>query len=223
MLKKLADFKTLSLFEIGLWSVSVVLILLSAAVFNGEASSVVVSAVGITSLIFVARGEPLGQLLMVLFGIMYGVTSLSFRLYGEMITYMGMTAPISALTFVQWIKNPYAKDKAVVKIAVPGKKKWAAAILLTVAVTWVFYYILAFFNTATLSVSTISVATSFISAYLMFVRSHYYALGYAANDIVLICLWAINKNVAMVICFSVFLVNDIYGFISWRRRKEEQL
>lgn len=222
MLKKLADFKSITKFEFCLWATSTVAIFLSCILGREAFSSELASAVGITSLIFVARGEPLGQILMILFSVFYGCISFSFDLYGEMITYMGMTAPISALTLVEWIKNPCEKDKATVKIMALNRKKLAWAGVLTAVVTFIFYFILKFFNTASLGVSTVSVATSFIAAYLMLVRSPFYALGYAVNDLVLISLWLLNKNISMVICFSIFLVNDIYGYISWIKRKSQQ-
>ncbi|WP_288629266.1 nicotinamide mononucleotide transporter, partial [uncultured Ruthenibacterium sp.] len=75
--------------------------------------------------------------------------------------------------------------------------------------------------------STLSVTTSFIAVYLTYKRSPYYALGYAANDIVLIVLWilAARQNtsyLSVVVCFTAFLVNDIYGFINWCRMGERQ-
>lgn len=70
-------------------------------------------------------------------------------------------------------------------------------------------------------------AASFLAVYLTFRRSPYFALAYAANDIALIVLWVLAsmsdmKYISVVICFIAFLVNDIYGFISWQRMKYKQ-
>lgn len=75
--------------------------------------------------------------------------------------------------------------------------------------------------------STISITTSFLSASLTFLRSPLYALGYAANDIILIVLWVLatieNKDyLPMIICFIIFLINDFYGYISWRIMEKSQ-
>lgn len=95
------------------------------------------------------------------------------------------------------------------------------------AVTLVFYYVLKYFNTANLLISTISVTTSFVAAYFTLRRSPYYALAYAVNDIVLIVMWTLAtfKNtyyLSVVICFLMFLVNDSYGFINWRKIEKRQ-
>lgn len=81
--------------------------------------------------------------------------------------------------------------------------------------------------TANIVPSTISVTTSFVAVYLTFRRSPFYALGYAANDVVLIVLWALASitdvhYISVVVCFAAFLINDIYGFLSWRKMKERQ-
>ena len=99
--------------------------------------------------------------------------------------------------------------------------------IFTFLVTLAFYFILKALNTANLIPSTISVATSFLAAYLTLKRSPYYAVGYAANDMVLIVLWLLAamhdaSYFSVVVCFVVFLINDIYGFISWRKMGRRQ-
>ena len=99
------------------------------------------------------------------------------------------------------------------------------AILLAIVVTGIFYFILKAFHTANLVPSTISVTTSFLAVYLTYRRSEYFALAYAANDIVLIVLWGLasmddSSYLSVLICFVVFLINDIYGFINWSRMKK---
>ena len=94
-------------------------------------------------------------------------------------------------------------------------------------VTFLFYLILKCFNTANIIPSTISVTTSFLAVYLTFRRSPYFALAYAANDIVLIILWILAslydiRYVSVVVCFIAFFANDIYGFVSWRKMKTRQ-
>ena len=47
------------------------------------------------------------------------------------------------------------------------------------------------------------------------------------NDIVLIILWVIAvlrdpSYVSVIICFLVFLVNDLYAFVNWGRMKRRQ-
>ena len=164
---------------------------------------------------------------MIIFAVIYSIISFSFQYYGEMFTYLGMTLPMCVFSLVSWLKNPFNGNKAEVTVNKISSKEVIFMIFLTSVVTIVFYYILKHFNTSNLIPSTFSVSTSFIAAYLTFRRNPYFALAYATNDIVLIVLWILasinNVNyISVVICFVVFLANDLYGFISWLKMMKRQ-
>lgn len=220
--------KSFSPFEIGLWAGSVLLIILSFSIFAAEDKlTLAASLVGVTSLIFNAKGNPIGQLLMVLFSLLYGIISYSFAYYGEMLTYLGMTMPMAVFSLIAWLKNPFGGNKAEVKVNSISAGEALAMSAAAAATTAAFYFILEHFNTANMLPSTISVTTSFLAVYLTFRRSAYFALAYAANDIVLIILWCMaaaenTRYASVAVCFAAFLANDIYGFISWRRMKKRQ-
>ena len=215
--------------EIFLWSASVSMIIISFCIFDKE-NFITLSAslIGVTSLIFAAKGNPVAQVLMILFSLLYGIISYNFSYYGEMITYLGMTMPMAVISLVSWIKNPYKGNKSEVKIEQLSKKEIVFMCCLTTVVTTIFYFILSFFNTANLLPSTASVTTSFAAVYLTFRRSPYFALAYAANDIILIILWIMASlqdisYLSVTVCFIAFLFNDIYGFINWKIMERKQL
>lgn len=214
--------------ELILWFSSLTVIAVSFFVFDGSNYlSLTASLIGVTSLIFNAKGNPVGQFLMVIFGIMYGIISYTFDYYGEMITYMGMTVPMAIVAFISWMRNPYKGNRSEVKVNRLKKGEIIFLVFLTATVTAVFYFILKAFHTANLIPSTLSVTTSFSAVYLTFRRSPYFAIAYAANDIVLIVLWVLAtlsdmSYLSVTICFAVFLINDIYGFISWMKMQKRQ-
>ena len=211
-----------------LWCISVMFIVLSFFVFDRENYlTLAASLIGVTSLIFAAKGNPIGQFLIIIFSLLYGVISYTFAYYGEMITYLGMTAPMAVCAMISWLRNPYQGNRAEVAVNHLKSKEIVFMAALTAAVTALFYFILKACHTANLIPSTISVTTSFLAVYLTFRRSAFYALGYAANDIVLIVFWILaamsdSSYISVVICFAVFFANDIYGFINWSRMHKRQ-
>ena len=215
--------------ELALWGCSTGLIFISFVLFDrGSLLTLAASLIGTTSLIFNAKGNPIGQALMVVFSLLYGVISYSFSYYGEMITYLGMTGPMALFALISWLRNPYNGNHAEVAVNRIGKWEYAGMYVLTVVVTIGFYFILDHFNTANMIPSTLSVTTSFIAVYLTFRRSPYFALAYAANDVVLIVMWALAvvediSYLSVIICFVMFLVNDLYGFVSWKRMEKRQM
>ncbi|MCH5266715.1 MAG: nicotinamide mononucleotide transporter [Lachnospiraceae bacterium] len=221
-----------SLFEKTLWSISVCgLILLYLFGSEQDILTLIASIVGATALIFLAKGNVTGQILTVVFSLLYGVISFRFHYYGEMITYLGMTGPIALFAAISWLRHPFEGQKSEVQIERLSCSKVVVLVLLSIVVTVMFYFILAYFHTANLWMSTVSVFTSFLASGLTFLRSPYYALAYAGNDIVLIVLWILAtiaepKYMPMILCFVIFLFNDMYGFVNWKkiqRRQQERV
>jgi len=226
-MKRKNPFQDLTKFEWRLWLLSVAVVIVSAF-FSAEGSlmSTLSSLVGVTALIFVAKGYVLGQVLTVVFAVFYGIVSWEQCYYGEMITYLFMTAPMAICAIVSWMKHPYQDTK---EVEVHKLTKAQAIILWPVALltTGTFYFILKAIGNASLLVSTISITTSFIASYLTYFRSPYYAMGYAANDVVLIVLWSISaaqdiSYLPMEACFVIYLANDVYGFFNWKRMQKRQ-
>ena len=226
MLNKITVYFSRS--EIALWISSALLVITAFFAFDRtNYLSLLASLIGVTSLIFNAKGNPAGQILMIAFSLLYGIISYSFSYYGEMITYIGMTMPMAVIALISWLKNPFNGKKSEVKVGSISRNETVFMLFLTAAVTVLFYFILRHFHTANLSPSTLSVTTSFIAVYLTFRRIPLFAIAYAANDIVLIVLWTLASikdihYLSVLTCFAVFLVNDIYGFVSWRRMKKRQ-
>jgi len=214
--------------DIILWILSVILIIVSFFLFDRKNHlTLYASLIGVTSLIFNAKGNPFGQLLMVIFSLLYGIISYTFSYYGEMITYLGMTMPMAIFALISWLRNPYNGNRAEVRVNTVGKKETVFMWIGTAIITVIFYFILEYFNTANLIPSTLSVTTSFLAVYLTFRRSPYFAIAYAANDIILIILWTLAsihniRYVSVTVCFVTFFVNDIYGYINWQKMKTRQ-
>lgn len=226
MIKKLRNY--FSNGELMLWSFSVALILIAFCIFGGNGFlSLAASIIGVTAILLNAKGNPTGQLLMIIFSLLYGIISYSFAYYGEMITYLGMTMPMAAFALVAWLRHPYEGNHSEVQVNALTKKEMVIMFLPAAICTVAFYWILNYFHTANIIPSTISVTTSFLAVYLTFRRSPYFSLAYAANDIVLIILWAFaslydKRYTAVMVCFVAFLINDVYGFVSWQRMKAKQ-
>ena len=215
--------------ELTLWGSSAGLILVSFFLFDRvNFMTLAASLIGTTSLIFNAKGNPIGQALMIVFSLLYGVISYTFSYYGEMITYLGMTGPMALFALISWLRNPYNGNHAEVAVNRLKNKELVLMYVLTGVVTVSFYFILDYFDTANMIPSTLSVTTSFLAVYLTFRRSPYFALAYAANDVVLIVLWTLAavediSYLSVIICFVMFLVNDLYGFVSWKRMEKRQM
>ena len=217
----------LTCFERALWLASIIVVSLSYLLSpQGNWLTLAASLIGVTALIFVAKGYVVGQILCIVFAVFYGLISLHFRYYGEVITYLCMSAPIAVVSTISWLRHPYRKT-AEVEVQRLSKKKVVLLACATVGVTVAFYFVLKAMGTANLGWSTISIATSFFAASLTAMRSPYYALAYIANDLILIVMWLLAamadiSYLPMIFCFVMFMANDLYGFLNWRRMRQRQ-
>ena len=98
------------------------------------------SLIGVTSLIFNAKGNPFGQLLMVIFSLIYGMISYTFFYYWEMITYLGMTMPMAVFALISWLRNPYKGNKAEIKVNSLTAKENIFMWIITIVITIIFYF-----------------------------------------------------------------------------------
>lgn len=225
-------FKNLTVFEWCLWAFSLTAIVSSFLISHfiagyDDYANLAVSLIGVTSLIFAARGDVFGMMLMIAFSLIYAFVSFMTKYYGETIIYTCMQLPCAITSLVSWFRHPSDKGTAEVKVGKFSKKHIFIMVPLVAGVTCAFYFILRAFGTANLIPGTISVATSLTALYLMILRVPAYALAFILNDIVLIVLWSLAcvnslSYLSLAVCFSIFLINDTYTFICWTKRKRLQ-
>lgn len=218
-------FKGFTKFEWCLWIGSLGAVTAAHfAVLSTDWLSLCTSLAGVTCLIFAARGDPLAPVFSITFSTMYVVISYFFGYYGEMLIYLFMQIPVNVAAIFTWLKNRNPKNTAQVK---PGKftfRKLGIMLALDFVITTAFYFILDYLNTPNIIPSTLSVSTSFAALFFMALRVPQFALFYILNDAVMIALWALAlpQNIgyiSLVVCFSVFLINDVYSLISWIKRQ----
>ncbi len=221
-------FKEVRPIEYALFFCSVAAILLSFFLTgNTDYVQLAASLVGVLALILMAKGNVAGQILSVIFAIFYGVVSYFCKYYGELIICLGMSAPVSLLAVISWLKNPFGGKKTEVEIRRLKLREYPVIVAISLAVSTAFFFILRALGTPNVWWSTVSVFTSCAAMLLSVRRSPLYAFAYCFNDIVLIVLWSLmsatdKSYLAMVVCFSVFLANDIYGLINWVRLLRKQ-
>ena len=226
-MKKL--FKDWNLFEIIFMFASILVLTLCFA-FSVDRNwfSFIVSLVGVVAVLMVAKGLTIAPIVNIVYCVLYSIISIVQCYYGEAIIYIFLMIPIYAMSIVSWLRNKNPNNKSTVKIKAIGGMEYLYLAIGTIIVTVAFYFLLKVLNTSELLVSTLSLVTSAVASYLMLRRCSYYAIGFIANDIILIILWSLAMArsgigyLPTVISFVVFLVNDIYGLVHWKLEEKKQ-
>ena len=85
LIKSFRDFTKLDLL---IWIGSVVVLIISfAASGGGDVMTLIASLIGVTSLIFIAKGNVIGQFMVILFAVAYSIISFTLYYYLVAITY----------------------------------------------------------------------------------------------------------------------------------------
>ena len=222
-------FKNWNLFE-KMFLISSLLVITICFLFTNDKSiiTLLTSIFGILTVLCGAKGLIVAPIINIIYNVVYTIISISEHYYGEAIIYIFLMMPINIITIVSWLKNKSKENKNIVKVNKIKTKEYICLFITTILLTIGFYFLLKVLNTNELIISTISLVTSIIASYLMLRRSSNYAIVYILNDIILITLWSISvknngaKYIPIVITFIVFFINDIYGFISWKKREKNQ-
>ena len=228
MTKKIANFfKQISIFEYILTIISLIIIVVFSFAFKVGILKILFSLLGVIMLLFVSKGWIIGEFFSLAYMTLYAIISYFSHYYGEMIISIFISLPISIFTFINWIKHPKNKGEQEIRISSLSNFSMLCIITFSILLFIPLYFLLKYFNTPNLIISTLSIIASLIASLLLLFRSHYYALFFILNDIIVMILWILLckidiSNLMMVITFLISLVFDIYGLINWSKIKKKQ-
>lgn len=217
-MKKL--FKDWKPFEIGLLVFDIIAIGISSAIAKSEILTILTSLAGVICVLLQAKGKVLSQFVGIAEVILYSILSYQNHYYGEIIIYVLVVFPMYVYGVFSWVTHKNEETDTVEPNQI-SKKEW---IILTLASTIGFvalYYVLKYFNTSQLIISSLSMVTSLIATYLITRRSKYSFLFYIGNDIILILLWGIPivqgefYLLPILVENIILLMNDSYGLKNW--------
>ena len=211
-----------NLFEKTILFGGILLIYLIGFVFHANLLSIFCSMLCVVTVLFLAKGNNLGNVLGILGSVLYIIVSYNNKYYGEILIYVFLMIPMYAIGVYTWL-NHKNKDTNSVEINMISKKEWTLAFLAFVVAFVGIYSLLKIFATSTLYLSTISVLLNLFAVYLQVRRSRFCFCFYLVNDVVLFFLWiipVINGNytsIPMILNPIINFISDCYGFYNWRK------
>lgn len=215
-------FKDWSIFERTLLFGSIVCVSIVSIIFKSDIITTICSIVGICTALLLAKGKVAGQFFGIMIVLLYSFVSFQNRYYGEMLIYIFIMLPLYILGIIEWIKN---RDKET-KVVEPNNislKEWIYIFIISIVLFICLFYLLKYFNTNELFLSTLSVIGSLYAVYLLARRSKIGFLFYVFDDIILFIMWIIpvlNGNLLvlpMVFNPAINFINDLYGWINWTK------
>ena len=220
-------FEGMKVIEYIFWIVPIIAIVVAFVLTKQkDYLSLATSILGITSVIFVAKGHNFGQIIALAYAITYGILAYITHYYGELIISALLYMPVAVFAIISWIRHSY-KNTSEVEVVKIGSKQIIETVIVAIGATIASFFILRALNTPNLIVSTISITASSAAGYLVIRRSPFYALAYAINDLILIILWGMAaykdpQYIPLSISFVGFFACDTYGLINWLKMRKKQ-
>ena len=218
-------FKDWTKFELILLLGGMIALVVSGILCNSTLLTIICSITGIMCALTQAKGKVISQFIGLILVVIYSIISYQNKYYGEVLIYIFIMLPLFISGIISWLKN-INNDTNIVKENELSKREWIILTSISLVLFIGLYYLLKYFNTKELFISTLSMVTSLFATYLVARRSKYGFLFYIGNDIILFILWGlpvIQGNlllIPMLINPLINLINDTYGWISWNRRNK---
>ena len=223
-------FKGWNWFEITFLIGSITIPLIIGIIFKSSGLEIATTVFTLLVSLFFAKAKIEGYFLSFVSLPLYILVSLQAKFYGEVIICAVILFPVAIYGTANWLRNKLTDKKKgqVIRVSHTSWRELTLVILSQSIMFVGYFFLLKAFNTAYLIVSTISVTTSVIAAYLVARRSQLGLLGYVFNDIVVIILWALvvasgsTNSIVILVMPCMYLINDIYGTFAWLKLRKRQ-
>ena len=224
------SFKGWNRFELAFLSALLVLPATATLVFKGTLIGCLSTTLYLFWCLFLAKGKHYANAIGILALALYAYVSFTVNYYGEVIISLAIFLPLIIYGLISWLKNKrYDENRGnVVVVANTNKKEVLIAALSQVFMGVGYYYLLKAFDTAFLSISTLSIMVSALATFMLARRNQYSFLVYVLNDVVLVILWGYMATtvsleyIQILLMPAMLLVNDTYATINWTRLKNTQ-
>jgi nicotinamide mononucleotide transporter len=192
----------------------------------GGLLSIVTCLTGLWCVILVAKGRIFNYYLGIINVLGYAYIAYGYQLYGEVMLNALYFLPMQFVGLYFWTRNKdlTIPDKVKIKFLSPIKRiEW---LVLTLMSTIVYTWILKYMGDPVPFLDSVSSILSVIAMLLMAFRYMEQWILWIVVDIVSIAMWIIVlmsegvNDIAMLVMWSAYLVNAVYGFISWLKMGE---
>ncbi|CAM3626110.1 nicotinamide riboside transporter PnuC [Brevibacillus invocatus] len=198
--------------------------------FEDSLLGLISSLSGMLCVVLVAKGKISNYYFGIVQTATYAYISYGYSLYGEAMLNGLFYLPVQFIGLYMWSKNRTQRSMRGEDVAVKrlSKKGWMVLILIAVVGSLLYAELLHYIGGQAVRLDSAAVVLSIIAQILMLKRyAEQWALWIAVN-VLSISLWVVTlitqggNDLNMVVMWSAFLVNSIYGYVNWIRLSKGQ-
>ncbi len=220
--KEISGWKKPELFWLAFANISLLVI---SIIMQDTALGIVASLTGVTCVIFCGKGKISNYIFGTVNVLLYSYIAFRTKFYGEVMLNMLYYLPTNILGWFMWKKNMDSDTGEVVK-----KRMTIGQDIITVIISAVgifgYSYILKLLGGNLPLVDSMSTVLSVIAQILMIKRFTEQWIVWILVDAVSVIMWVTaffrgEAGIAMVLMWSVYLLNAIFMFVKWYKDSAE--
>ncbi|MDQ0270998.1 nicotinamide riboside transporter PnuC [Cytobacillus purgationiresistens] len=188
------------------------------------------SITGMLCVVLVAKGKISNYYFGIIQTATYAYISYTYGLYGESMLNGLFYLPIQFIGIYLWNKNKteastIGEDVAVKRLSRQG---WVILIIMSIVASAVYAYFLNLIGGQQVRLDSVAVVLSIVAQVLMLKRFAEQWVLWIVVNILSISLWLITllktggNDWSMLVMWSAFLVNSVYGYINWIKMSNKQ-
>lgn len=217
-------FRDWSLFEKSWLLLFSSVAILSYYISDGTILSLAATLSGILTVVLVAKGRTSNFYFGIVNIVLYGYLSFQAQFYGEVMLNAFYYLPMQYIGLYLWTKNERMSDRvSAARMTHKERGIWAV-----VSVVSIFLYaeVLEELGGNLPLHDSASTTLSVLAQYLMVRRVKEQWILWFVINIISIYMWSTSymqtgENLALVVMWSAYLVNSVYGFYNWNRMESD--
>jgi nicotinamide mononucleotide transporter len=185
---------------------------------------------GMICVVLVAKGKISNYYFGIVQTVTYTYIAYTYGLYGESMLNGLFYLPIQFIGIYMWSRNRVdnsvkGEDVAVNRLT---NKGWVYLIAITVVTSSIYAYILNAIGGQQVRLDSVAVVLSIIAQFLMLKRYAEQWVLWIVVNVLSVTMWFIvlaskgGNDYAMLVMWSAFLVNSVYGYVNWIRMGKKQ-
>ena len=223
-------FKDIKWYEYLFVGISLVVMITLSIVFHSHIFYILSSTLGVVGVLFLTKVNVVGIFVGIVQIVFYSIISYLNGFYGEMVNNLCVTLPLYIANLITWLKNLYSKNGQVKINSSISWKEVVAAIGVVAILSVGMFFVLDYFNTTMVFVSTLSFTFNTLAIYFLARRSSLNFVFYIFNNIANFTMWGTliitTHDLSMLITLInvvVYFLLNCYGLFNWfmTRKKQE--
>ncbi|WP_316571739.1 nicotinamide riboside transporter PnuC [Neobacillus sp. YIM B06451] len=198
--------------------------------WNNTLIGLISSISGMLCVVLVAKGKISNYYFGIIQTGTYAYISYVYGLYGEAMLNAAFYFPLQFIGIYFWKKNQIGEGTIGEDVAVKrlNKKQWVWLSIFTVASSALYAELLYMIGGQQVRIDSVAVVLSIIAQILMVKRFAEQWVLWILVNVLSIALWAITlfntggNDYIMLVMWTAFLINSIYGYINWIRMSKMQ-